>query len=300
MLIFCELVQATSSQGAQCTAAADSSDCCKPATGKGQGTCAGSADRMDHVTSDAKSGSPKAAHSPGEARAQQEAKLPQSEAGEGNPAKAEEVATFVFGAGSRENGSGQQMGTGPATAQHKAGQVEGAGASDAASRAEEALGPPEPDQDRSQQPSTEEVLGMGLHWLQSVYKGPEAETAAPPSIPDGLPSVKSLLPGVYNAPAQQYRNVPYAKGACLSWWRGQLTNALILLDVLHARVNACMPRFGSGHAGECPVSCEIHLKCSGTANVQALMSVLPDAIPRSLTVWVHAQACRGSCRLTWR
>ena len=216
MLIFCEPVQATSSQGAQCTAAADSSDCCKPATGKGQGTRAGSADSMDHVTSDAKSGSPKAVHSPGEARAQQEAKLPQSEAGEGNPAKAEEVATFVFGAGSRENGSGQQMGSGPTTAQHEAGQIEGAAASDdAVSRAEEAVGPPEPDQDRSQQPSTEEVLGMGLHWLQSVYKGPEAETAAPPSIPDGLPFVKTLLPGVCFAPAQQNRNVPYAMGhAC--------------------------------------------------------------------------------------
>ena len=218
MLILCKPVQATSSQGAQCTAAADSSDCCKPATGKGQGSRTESADSMDHVTLGAKSGSSKVTHSPEEACDQQEAKLLQSEAGASDLTKEEEVATFVFGAGSRENGSGQQMGTGPTTAQHNAGQVEGAAASDdALSRAEEAEGaaPPEPNQDRSQQPSTEEVLGMGLHWLQSVYRGPEAETAAPPSIPDGLPSVKSLLPGVHLLLPSKRKNEPHAMGhAC--------------------------------------------------------------------------------------
>ena len=57
--------------------------------------------------------------------------------------------------------------------------------------------------EQSAQPSGEEVLGMGLQWLLSVYRSPAKDDAELPKVPDSLQIelLQSLLHGVLSTPS---------------------------------------------------------------------------------------------------
>jgi len=84
--------------------------------------------------------------------------------------------------------------------------------------------------EQSAQPSGEEVLGMGLQWLHSVYRSSATEDAELPKAPDSLQIelLQSLLHGVLSAPSQGNESI--SDHAVIT----KSTVVLYLPDSLHA------------------------------------------------------------------
>lgn len=213
----CALVQATSSQGTQCAAAAvDSSEPCKPASATAvteQGAQSGAPlSKEKQEALDFKRSILRALRSPCDPVAalrmhvtggrDPAEMLAAEEAGSGGTPESEEEHAAASVSSSHSSSCHGGQGTAPfqesngQAAQNLPGAAAPAGGADTVPVVEEAgdvqAGQAEP----AQEPGREELLGLGMQWLQAMYRVPAAESAEPVQVPDSLLAVKSLLPGV--------------------------------------------------------------------------------------------------------
>ena len=171
-------MQATSSQGAQCVGAPDGSDTCKTCPAEDREDAQSALSIEENIPPATSSGHPDSQHAL--------------------------ISRHDMHTASDKESSGG------AVSQDKQGHSDGATAPASRGKTASGLeglhgkGLQHQQSEQTAQPSGEEVLGMGLQWLHSVYRSPTRENAEVPKVPDSLQIklLQSLLHGVLSAPSQ--------------------------------------------------------------------------------------------------
>lgn len=171
-------MQATSSQGAQCVGAPEGSDTCKTSPAEERDDAQSAHSIEENGPPATSSGHPNSQHSLISHHDMHTALDKESSGG----AATEDKQGHSDGA------------TAPASSGKTAAGLEGL----------HGKGLQHQQSEQSAQPSGEEVLGMGVQWLHSVYRSSAMENAELPKAPNGLQIelLQSLLHGVLSAPSQ--------------------------------------------------------------------------------------------------